>query len=85
MGDLMVESQGSGRSLREAEALKAPLRCERRDAEAFRQLVSVGKRRPRVAHRRLRHEELGAEDVRFALEGAHPASGLDDRRPAPKS
>ena len=79
-GDRLVESQASGRSFRKAEAVKAPLRCERGDAEALRQLGSVGKRSPRLTHRRLRHEQLGSEDIRFALELRGRRPGRDPFR-----
>jgi len=49
-------------------------------AEALRQLGSVGKRSPRLTHRRLRHEQLGSEDIRFALELRGRRPGRDPFR-----
>jgi len=43
----------------------------------LRQLVLVGKRRPCLVHRRLRHEQLGAEDFPLVLEGAMRARQAD--------
>jgi hypothetical protein len=48
--------------------MEPPLGGEARDLEPLRHFDQIGKGSPRVPHRRLRHEELGAEDVRFALE-----------------
>ena len=51
-------------------AVQPPLRRQRRHLEPRRHLRRIRKRDPRLAHRGLRHEELGAEDVRLALEVA---------------